>query len=242
MELLLLSFIAGVLTILAPCVVSVLPILLVRSAGSKDSRSPLAVILGLAGSIIIFTVLLKATTLFIAVPQTFWQVVSGCIIILFGIFTVFPSVWEAIVLKTRFVFKSQDILGSAAKKKGVVGDVLLGASLGPVFSACSPTYALLVAVVLPTQPIVGLINLLAFVIGLSLMLLLIAHFGQQLIKKLGWGINPRGWFRRSLGILLVIIGIMITTGYDKILLGNLVGSGLYDFQLNLETQAVPEDL
>ena len=35
---------------------------------------------------------------------------------------------------------------------------------------------------------------------------------------------------------------MIATGYDKILLGNLVGSGLYDFQLNLETQAVPEDL
>ena len=55
MELLLLSFIAGVLTILAPCVVSVLPILLARSASSKDSRSPLAVILGLAGSIIIFT-------------------------------------------------------------------------------------------------------------------------------------------------------------------------------------------
>lgn len=242
MELLLLSFLAGILTILAPCVVSVLPILLARSAGSKDARSPLAVILGLAGSIVLFTVLLKATTLFIDVPQSFWQVVSGCIIILFGIFTIFPSIWEWIVLKSRFVFKTQDLLGSANKKRGVVGDVLLGASLGPVFSACSPTYALLVAVVLPTQPIVGLINLIVFVAGLSLMLLLVAHFGQKLIKKLGWGINPRGWFRRSLGIVMVVIGLMIVTGYDKIVLGGLVGAGFYDFQLNLESTIMPEDL
>ncbi len=242
MELLLVSFVAGILTILAPCVVSVLPILLARSAGSKDARSPLAVILGLAGSIVVFTVLLKATTLFIAVPQSFWQAVSGVIIILFGVFTLFPSTWEWIVLKTRFVFKTQDMLGGAAKKKGVVGDVLLGASLGPVFSACSPTYALLVAVVLPAQPIIGLINLLVFVTGLSLMLLLIAHFGQRLIRKLGWGINPRGWFRRSLGIVLVVVGVMIITGYDKILLGNLVSSGLYDFQLNFESEVMPQDL
>lgn len=67
--------------------------------------------------------------------------------------------------------------------------MLLGASLGPVFGACSPTYALYVAVVLPTQPIVGLINLLAFVIGLSLMLLLIAHFGQRLVKNLAGGLT-----------------------------------------------------
>lgn len=242
MELLLVSFIAGVLTILAPCVVSVIPILLARSADGVSRRSPWAVILGLGASIIIFTVLLKATTLLLGIPQSFWQYLSGGIVLLFGIFTLFPSTWEWIVLKTRFVFASQDLLGDASKKRGVWGDVLLGASLGPVFSACSPTYALLVAVVLPTQPLVGLINLIVFVAGLSLMLYLIAIFGQKLIKKLGWGINPRGWFRRSLGVILIIIGLLIVTGTDKQLLGNLVESGVYDFQLNLESEVMPPNL
>ena len=233
MELLLVSFIAGVLTILAPCVVSVLPILLARS-GSSSKRSLFAVIVGLSLSIIIFTVLLKATTLFLGIPQQAWQYISGGIIIFFGLVTLFPSIWEWIVLKTRFVFKAQDTLGASSKQKGFFGDMLLGASLGPVFSACSPTYALLVAVVLPASPVLGLLYLTVFVMGLAGMLTLVGLGGQALIKKLGWGINPRGLFRRILGCILIVMGIFIATGLDKVALGYLVESGVYDFQLRVE--------
>lgn len=234
MELLVVSFLAGVLTILAPCVVSIIPILLARSAGAENHRSPFFVILGLSVSIIIFTVLLKASSLLLGIPSDVWKTISGGIVILFGVFTLLPSLWEWIVLKTRFVFKAQNTMGEAAKQKGVWGDMLLGASLGPVFSACSPTYALIVATVLPASPLVGLGYLLVFVLGLAFMLALIAVFGQALIKKLGWGINPRGLFRRILGLVLIVIGILIVTGLDKSLLGLLVESGFYDFQINLE--------
>ena len=240
MELLLVSFIAGILTILAPCVVSIIPILLARTADGTGKRSPWLVIAGLSGSIVLFTILLKATTLLIAIPPQVWQYISGAIIILFGVFTLFPSLWEAIVLRTRFVFGSQQLMGRAAKRRGKVGDVLLGASLGPVFSACSPTYAILVAVVLPARPLEGLLYLLVFVIGLSLMLFAIAIFGQKLIKKLGWGIDPRGIFRKVLGIILIIVGVGIATGLDKVLLGGLVESGAYDFQLQLEESILPD--
>lgn len=239
MELLFVAFLAGVLTILAPCVVSIIPILLARTADGRSSRSPWLVILGLSLSIIAFTVLLKATTLFIGVPPSVWSVISGIIIIVFGIVTLFPGLWEWVSLKTRLVFKAQDAMGAAAKKRGPWGDVLLGASLGPVFSACSPTYALIVATILPVSPLQGLGYLLVFVLGLALMLGLIAIFGQKLIKKLGWGINPRGIFRRVLGIILVVIGIMIATGLDKDLLALLVESGWYDFQIQLESNLMP---
>lgn len=240
MELLIVSFFAGVLTILAPCVVSIIPILLARSADGTRARSPGWLILGLSLSVILFTILLKATTLLIAVPPQVWQLISGCIIIIFGVVTLFPSIWEWVVLKTRFVFKAQNTMGEAAQRKGIWGDILLGASLGPVFSACSPTYALLVAVILPAQPVTGMVNLLVFVAGLALMLWLIAIFGQKLIKKLGWGINPRGWFRRTLGIILIIVGLAIVTGMDKVALTWLVESGVYDFQVELESGLTPE--
>lgn len=235
MELLIVSFIAGVLTILAPCVVSIIPILLARSADGSKARSPWWVILGLSLSIILFTVLLKATTILIGVPPQVWQYISGAIIVFFGIVTLFPAIWEWIVLQTRFVFKSQEALGRAQQQRGVWGDMLLGASLGPVFSACSPTYALLVAAVLPVTPLLGLLYLGVFVAGLALMLWLIAFFGQKLIAKLGWGINPRGWFRRTLGVILIVVGVFIVTGWDKLLLGWLVQNGWYDFQIQLES-------
>lgn len=235
MELLIASFIAGVLTILAPCVVSIIPVLLARSAGGNRRRNPWWVIGGLSLSIVIFTVLLKATTIFIGIPPQIWQLVSGGIITAFGVITIFPALWEWLMLRTRYVFAAQNTLGEAAKRSGVTGDLLLGASLGPVFSACSPTYALLVAVVLPATPILGLGYLVAFVIGLALMLALLAFLGQRLVRRLGWGLNPRGVFRRTLGAVLIVVGIFIITGWDKLLLGWLVSNGWYDFQIQLES-------
>jgi cytochrome c-type biogenesis protein len=235
-ELLVVAFLAGILTILAPCVVSVIPILLARSGSAKHRRSVFFVIAGLSLSIIIFTVLLKATTVFIAVPNEVWRAISGGIIILFGVFTLLPQVWEWIVLKTKFVFAAQNTMGGAAKKEGIWGDLLLGASLGPVFSACSPTYALVVATILPVDPLLGLGYLAVFVAGLALMLALIAIFGHALTKRLGWGINPRGAFRRVLGVVLIVVGVLIAFGIDKLILGQLVESGWYDFQIVLESQ------
>lgn len=236
MELLIVSFLAGILTVLAPCVVSILPILLARGVGDAKSRSAFWVIVGLCASIIIFSVLLKASTLLINVPTEFWRTVSGGIIIVFGVCTVWPGIWEAVTLRTRFVFGAQAVMGEAAKRRGVWGDILLGASLGPVFSACSPTYALVVATILPVQPLVGLVYLTAFVLGLALMLALIALFGTRIVRKLGWSLDPHGLFRRVLGIVLIVVGVLILTGLDKVLLGWLVEHGWYDFQIQLESQ------
>jgi len=235
MTLLIVSFLAGVLTILAPCVVSIIPVLLARGASGKRSRSAFWVIFGLCISIIIFTVLLKATTIFIDVPTEVWRSISGGIVLLFGIFTLFPSLWEGIVLKTRFIFGAQATMGKASKHTGVWGDILIGASLGPVFSACSPTYALIVATILPVSPLVGLGYLIVFVLGLALMLSLIALFGSALVRKLGWSLNPRGIFRRVLGVVLIIVGLLILTGFDKTILGWLVEQGWYDFQIQFES-------
>ncbi len=235
MSILIVAFLAGMLTILAPCVVSMIPILLARTSDGNKSHSATFVILGLGISIIIFSVLLKSTTLLLNIPSATWAIISGVIIILFGLVTLFPKLWEWVALKTRLPIVAQQNTSKASTKKGIWGDLLLGASLGPVFSACSPTYALIVATILPVDPLLGLAYLVAFVLGLSLMLALLAIFGRALVKKLGWGINPNGVFRKVLGIILVVIGVMIVTGLDKDLLTLLVESGWYDFQINLES-------
>lgn len=235
MSILVIAFLAGVLTVLAPCVVALIPILLARSATGGKTHSAVAVIGGLAVSIMLFSILLKSTTLLLGIPSSVWAIISGVIVTIFGIVTLFPGLWDKVALALRLPIIAQKSMGKASTKKGIWGDILLGASLGPVFSACSPTYALIVAVILPADPLLGIVYLLLFVAGLSLMLFLIAFGGQKLVAKLGWGINPRGVFKRVLGIILIVIGIMIMTGIDKDILTVLVENGVYDFQIELES-------
>ena len=61
--------------------------------------------------------------------------------------------------------------------------VFMGFALGPVFSSCSPTYALILAIILPAGFVFGTIALISYILGLAFILLLIAAFGQKLIKK-----------------------------------------------------------
>ncbi len=70
MLLLLISIIAGILTILAPCVLPAIPIIIGGSiGGGKHSKArPYIVGASLAVSIIVFTLLLKVSTILINLP------------------------------------------------------------------------------------------------------------------------------------------------------------------------------
>ena len=236
MDLLYVSLLAGMLSILAPCVASLLPALVARNSQGKRARSPLYIVIGLSVSVFVFSVLLKSTTALLGVSQQTWQLISGVIVLLFGIVTLFPSVWERTAVLLKIPQAGQKASAKALKQTGVWGDALLGASLGPIFSACSPTYGLIVAVILPKNPSEGLVYLLAFVAGLAVMLYLVLVGGSAVVRKLGWGINPHGWFKRIVGLLFVIVGISILTGFDKDILSWLVENGWFDWQMSLENR------
>ena len=232
MPLLITSFIAGVLTVLAPCALVTLPIVLGR--GSESRLKALRVISGLAVSVFVFTVLLKATTVLITVPTRFWEVFSGVIVLLFGLVTLFPVLW--LKLSTALGIERLASKGNqkVLQQKGKLGDYLLGASLGPIFSACSPTYGLIVAAVLPANYVEGSLYLLAFILGLAVMLLIVAIGGNKVVQKLNWSTKPNGWFRKSIGILFILVGLLIITGLFKDFEAYLIEQGLYDWQVNLE--------
>lgn len=239
MTLLIISFVAGVLTILAPCVLPLLPVIvggsLARSGQNGNPwRRPLIVTASLALSIVLFTLLLKATTALLGVPTMVWQIIAGVIVILFGVTMLAPKLWEELMIRTRLQARSSQLMAKSSTKKGVGGDVLLGLSLGPVFSSCSPTYALIVATVLPASFAEGAANLIAYAIGLSAMLLLVTLLGKKLIDKLGWTLNPRGWFYKVVGIIFLIVGIGLIFGWDKQIQAFVLEQGWYDPISNIE--------
>jgi cytochrome c-type biogenesis protein len=232
------AFVAGVLTTLAPCVLPLLPVIVGGSvagtAGSPPSvpapggggvaiaapvrtplRRALVISASLGVSIIIFTLLLRASTALLGVPPEVWSWISGGLLILLGLTALFPSAWDAVSARLGLQARSTARLAKARTRDGLTGEILIGAALGPVFTSCSPLYAYVVASVIPAEPVRGVLLLAAYVAGLCGTLLLIALAGQRAVRRLGWLADPHGWFRRGLGVVFILVGLFVATGLDR---------------------------
>ncbi len=223
MPLYLLSFLAGLLTLAAPCVMTLLPVIIGGSlvtVGEQPRfwvrwRRPLVVIGSLLVSVVLFSLLLKGTTALLGVPQEVWQLVAGGLIVALGIHQLLPDFWKQAMLATGLSNRASIALSTSGQQRTVTGEVLTGVALGPVFTSCSPTYALIVAVILPGSFAMGLIHISLYALGLAVGLFAIALVGHALIAKLGWLRNPHGWFARAIGVLFILIGVAIIFGLEK---------------------------
>lgn len=221
------ALLAGGLTILAPCVLPLLPVIVggsltPASTGSTGTRRldagvtrALIVTASLAVSIILFTVLLKASTVLIGVPPEVWKYVSGGLLIILGLISVFPSLWERVSELLDLQSRTSSKLSAARQRSGFLGAAATGAALGPVFTSCSPMYGYVVVTVLPANFAYGTVLLTSYTIGLAATLLVIALAGRRAIAKLGWAADPNGWFRKALGVIFILVGIAVILGWEQ---------------------------
>ena len=234
------SLLAGVLTVAAPCVLPLLPVIIggsIVADGDHSRRArwrPFVIAASLAVSVIVFTLLLRATTALLGISPQVWQIISGVIVIVLGINLIFPALWEWMSTRLRLGDRSNRALDASVQRQSVGGDILTGAALGPVFTSCSPTYAIIVATVLPVSFAEGLLYVTLYAVGLAVPLLFIALAGRSAARRLGWLADPRGWFRRTMGVLFIIVGIVVIVGADKALQTLILDLGWYDPIADLE--------
>lgn len=241
MELIIVAFLAGMLTALAPCVLPLIPVIVGGSLSTDDRKRPFVVTAALFFSIITFTMLLKASTVLIDIPESFWRLMSGSIIIIFALTLLWPRLWESISAKLNLSKKSNQLLGKSLQEKGAGGAVLAGLALGPVFSSCSPVYLFILATTLPQNFLYGFISIVSYALGLCIILYLAATLGQRFIQKFSWAMNPTGWFRRLLGILLLVAGVLIITGWDRQFQLYVIEKGYLDIT-QVEQRLLPDQL
>ncbi len=227
---------AGALTTLAPCVLPVLPVVVggslapppaepevrrdtavLTAAPATTVLSPLAravtITVSLGVSVIVFTLALKVTTALIDVPRLVWQLTSGLLLIGLGLTSLTPRLWERAAW--RLQSRAATGLVAARGRGGRTGAVLTGAALGPVFSSCSPLYAYLVVTAFPASFGRATVLLAAYVVGLCATLLAIALLGQRAVRRARWAADPHGAFRRGLGVVFVLVGLVVLTGTDR---------------------------
>lgn len=239
----LLSYVAGLLTALAPCVLPLLPIILGGSLSGKekDKWRPYIITASLVVSLVLFTLLLKASTVFIGIDPRVWAIGSGFLVIVLGFFMLFPDLWAQIIGKMGIEHRSQGLLGKAYRQEnGVLSAILIGAALGPIFSSCSPTYAWVIATVLPSSTLLGMFYLTFYLLGVATALLAIALLGRRLLERIKWASDPKGWFQRGIAVLFIIVGVFVATGWDKKVQTYLVEKDFLNIKL-LEEKLVPEN-
>lgn len=221
------SFVAGVLTILAPCVLPLLPVIIGVSAKTDDNHSnhkPLLIIGSFATSVILFSLLINWASKQFGIYQEDIIFVAGIILVVFGVLLLFPGAWSWFMEVTWIERKTWEL--ASQKKKGIWWDIFIGVVLGPLLQSCSPTYWILIATILPGNFLWGLVNILAYVLGLALMLLVLIYGWRSLMKKIRWAVNPHWWFKRIVAVIIIAMWVLIITGLDKKLSLWLVESGL----------------
>ncbi len=235
----LIAVLAGIFTVVAPCILPLLPIVIGASEADekKISKRAIIVIASLSVSVVLFTLLLKATTLFISIPQMFWTSFSGAVIILVGLGIAFPSLWVRVPFVQKISILSNKALGTGYQKKSYKGDMLIGLALGPVFTTCSPTYLFIIATTLPASFFAGFIYLIGFTLGLAAALFLIAYFGQSIVNKVSAHMQEAGRIKQVFGILIVLVGLAVLTGYDKKIETSILDSG-YGATIQLEDSLI----
>jgi cytochrome c biogenesis protein CcdA/thiol-disulfide isomerase/thioredoxin len=216
------------LTVLAPCILPLLPVIIGGSVQGGSNKRAFTVIASLVISIVLFTLLIKVSSVFLNVSPDVWKYISGVILLALALIMLFPKIWEKIPFVGKLSVSSNKALGKGFQKKTLWGDVITGAALGPVFSTCSPTYFVILATVLPASFALGLVYLTAYALGLGSVLLAISVFGQKVADKLNIAADPNGPFKKIVGVLFLLVALGIISGYDKKLQIAVLDAGFFD--------------
>lgn len=209
-----LAFVAGILTILAPCILPLLPVVIGGSITGKNWWRPLVVVTSFLVTMLLVTIGVKLFADQVSISTGFWKYISGVTFFFFGLTLLVPTLWGRLSARFSLQTRTLSLLHRYLLGKNFVALVLLGVILVPVFVSCSPTYLLILGVILPQQFWVGLWYLFLYLFGISLMLFGIGFLGQRLYLFFGKLAAPHGLFKKIMGIILILFAFLVVTGYQ----------------------------
>lgn len=179
------AYLAGLLTLINPCVLPVLPIVLASSM-SADRHAPLALAAGMSASFVLLGVGVAAAGPAIGLGQEQVSAAAALAMIGFGAVMLVPALGRTFALATSRLAVGADMRIGRPQDQGLSGHFAGGALLGAVWSPCiGPTLGAAIALASTGQNLAGSAGVMAaFALGVST-LILAASYGAQ------------GWIRRN---------------------------------------------
>jgi len=216
MILLAVAYIGGLLTILSPCILPVLPFVLAR-ADQRFVRHGLPLLLGMAVAFVSVATLAAVVGAWAVTANRIGRDVALAVMALFGLALLWPALAERlarpfVALGNRLSQNS----GGEERHQGVAGSVVLGVATGLLWAPCAGP---ILGLIFSTAALQGAgvhtsLMLLAYALGACTALAIALLAGGRVFAALKSSLHAAEGVRRGLGVLVLVSAIAIFLGLD----------------------------
>lgn len=214
-----LAFLAGVLSVLSPCVLPLVPVVL-AGAAAEHRLAPLALAAGLALSFTGIGMFVSTVGFALGLDMDMFRIISAILLIAAGVVLALPRFHPALAAAAGPIGDlAQRRLGGFSGS-GVGGQFAVGLLLGAVWTPCvGPTLGAASVMAIRGESLwTAAATMAVFGIGTAVPLLALATVSREaLLRWRGSLVGAAGGMKSVLGGLLVLAGVMTLTGWDRYL-------------------------
>jgi cytochrome c biogenesis protein CcdA/thiol-disulfide isomerase/thioredoxin len=219
MLLLLLAYLGGVLTILSPCILPVLPFVFAR-ADRPFLTSGLPLLAGMAVSFAAIASLAAVGGGWVVEANRAGRAIALLLFTGFAILLIFPALADRAM---RPLVRLGERLSGPHRRDGIGGSLLLGLATGLLWAPCAGP---ILGLILTSAALSGasantVLLLLAYALGAATSLALALLVGGKVFAAMKRSLGAGQWLRRGLGVLVLAAVVTIALGLDTRVLARL---------------------
>ncbi len=209
------ALLAGILTIAAPCILPLLPILLGISVGQTSKTRPLFIVLGFVLVFSLAALLLSILTTHLGLNPNIIRNVGVIVLGIFGIFMIWPLPFEMLAMRLSPLISRVGSATNPANRSNFSG-FIMGMTLGIVWTPCAgPVLAsVLTLIALQKEVVTAGILLFTYSIGAGIPMLVIAYGGQYITNKVQVVAKYSELLQRIFGVIIIIMAVVFYLNLD----------------------------
>ncbi len=243
MTLLILAYLGGVLTIVSPCILPVLPFVFAR-ADRPFLQSGLPMLVGMAVAFAVVATLAAVAGGWVVEANQYGRAIAIALLAIFGLTLVFPNFADR--LMAPLVNLGAKLSNSAQRDTDTPGShvlpsFVLGIATGLLWAPCAgPVLGLiLTGAALKGASVGTTLLLLAYAAGAATSLALALAVGGRLFAAMKRSLGVGEWIRRGLGVAVLIAVVAIAFGFDTGFLTRVSLSGTASLEQSLIDRISP---
>ncbi len=206
------AFLAGLATIIAPCILPILPIVLAAGTTGGHKR-PLGIISGLIVSFTVVTLVFSYLVGQLGLSQEVLRYVAVLALAIFGLVLLIPRLLEQFeIIISRLLPQKQ-----VAHSEGYGSGFLAGLTLGLIWAPCSGPIMTSVIALAASQGISlsTFFITLAFAVGAAIPLLAVMYGGRAITTRLQ-GVTAGGTgAQKAFGVIMLLTALAIAIRLDQ---------------------------
>ncbi len=207
------AFLGGIVTILSPCILPILPIVL-SSTLTGGKKRPIGIVIGFIASFTFFTLFLTAIVKATGLSADLLRNLSVVIIAGFGLSLLLPKFQyyvERLFSKLASIVPMTGNTTGLESRSDFLSGIVVGLSIGLVWTPCvGPILAGIIALAATTS--VGgdaILVTLAYATGTAIPMLAITWGGRQLLQNNSWLLSNSAKIQKAFGILMILAALLI---------------------------------